>query len=201
MFDFSDGNFLELNPIFSHYHSRGDFNPSPEWLLSSDGFGFSVSCSLRYYALLYSKDGLAREEGDHIKRREYCLIESGLSDGKEALLPWVEHLVEGELIFFRNMINSCLVFQFDDLLSDALVINEACERLKMDVRVNPDVSTMKNLISFQGRLRELTEEMNGEPLERSRVSDLKSLMFQKSLGIKPEEYILNFEKFGKPFLV
>lgn len=199
MLDLSEGVFLDLNPKFKIYSDRGDFDPDEDWLSSSDGFGFDMDKALRYYATLYEKGGKALEIKDTLKRREYCLSESGVTDGK-SIMPWVESMVEGEYLWFRNMINSVMVLQFDERFDDMMSLSVACDTLRAKVREEPEVNTMTSLMKFQTELRRVQEEMNGEPLEVSRLRDLKALMFQKSLGVKPEEYILNYEQYGKPFL-
>jgi len=194
VYNLGDGDFYELNPRLSHY--REQFN-SGDYAVRKEGRLYDEQKALRYFACLYDKHGSARDIEDMTDRRIHCMQVAGID--VDQLLGWHTDMIELKKPWFRAMCNAMLVCQFDTELITLQTYQDAIVTLNIKVRESAESVDLNNLIKIKQKYNELLVSLNGEPLEKSRMRDIDAVLNQKSLGIRPEEYILSYEKGHKLF--
>lgn len=194
-YNLGDGDFYELNPIITPYRSQFDCGDYPR---NKEGRLYDEQKALRYFAALYDKGGNAREIEGMSDRRIHCLHVAGID--VDHLLNWHTDMVEVKKPWFRSMCNAILVAQFNTELITLQTYQDAIITLNIKVRETAESSDLNNLIKIKEKYNALLLSLNGEPLEQNRMRDIDSILNQKSLGIRPEEYILRFEKGHKLFV-
>jgi hypothetical protein len=190
IFNIEAEDIFEANPKLKPYKS--DFLKAGESV-----FALSIKRMFVYLAYHVDKQSPLNDIDSYKDKSKEAMLKAGLFRRADGYPEWVEAIISGENEYVNRCKMRMLQVQYDNEWSLLVTLRTAFYSVQEDILNGEDKS--KRAIDLNNEINKLLDVMNKRQMSPEERRMSLSILEDVSLGIRPEEHILEYETNGRVF--